>query len=453
MEAGFAKEDITPPLGAFLLGTGLATLRPCDRVNDPICVRALAVRDAGEEALIFGIDSCFLGRAEADRFKGALGRELGLLPRQILLNASHTHSAPAACAYVDMRDVPPLHDYLTQLETALIRAGRRAIEGRQRVRIRAGVGRSRVPVNRRQLRDGRIVNAPNPGGPVLDSLPVAFFESEAGEPVALLFEANTHPVCMRDRSVSADYPGVAMDRLDAHLGRPCSLLLQGAGCGNSRPAQLMNGREWNWTSGWAEATAVGEALAAEAIDTLQAGLRPVEPRVRAALFEAEFSFDPLPRTHYEAVLAERVEDGDRVEGPTLNTRKVLESYRHGWAKRYLDQFDRGAVPRTLPLQVQGIQLGRGLRLIALECEPMAELGRAIEVAYAAPGRDADGSSVTFALGYSNGDGIYLVTTPMLAEGGYEAESYWEYGHPAPLAPGIEGVLDGALAELRRRGIG
>jgi len=41
---------------------------------------------------------------------------------------------------------------------------------------------------------------------------------------------------------------------------------------------------------------------------------------------------------------------------------------------------------------------------------------------------------------------------MLDEGGYEAESYWEYGHPAPLAKGMEEILTRALQDLRGQGI-
>ena len=41
---------------------------------------------------------------------------------------------------------------------------------------------------------------------------------------------------------------------------------------------------------------------------------------------------------------------------------------------------------------------------------------------------------------------------MLDEGGYEVDSYWEYGFPAPLAKGFEQVLFQALKDLRTAGI-
>jgi hypothetical protein len=41
---------------------------------------------------------------------------------------------------------------------------------------------------------------------------------------------------------------------------------------------------------------------------------------------------------------------------------------------------------------------------------------------------------------------------MLEEGGCEANSYWEYGFPSPLATGIEHILTSGLQELRAHGI-
>ena len=41
---------------------------------------------------------------------------------------------------------------------------------------------------------------------------------------------------------------------------------------------------------------------------------------------------------------------------------------------------------------------------------------------------------------------------MLPQGGYEVISFWEYGLPARLAPGMEDAMTKALRTLRERGI-
>ena len=60
--------------------------------------------------------------------------------------------------------------------------------------------------------------------------------------------------------------------------------------------------------------------------------------------------------------------------------------------------------------------------------------------------------ITFPLGYTNGAQLYLPTENMLEEGGYEVESYHEYGQPARFTEGFESILMQTLNQLRVRGI-
>ena len=60
--------------------------------------------------------------------------------------------------------------------------------------------------------------------------------------------------------------------------------------------------------------------------------------------------------------------------------------------------------------------------------------------------------ITFPMGYTDGTQMYLPTSKMIDEGGYEAESYYEYRHPASLAKGIEKILLQGIRELQERGI-
>jgi len=94
--------------------------------------------------------------------------------------------------------------------------------------------------------------------------------------------------------------------------------------------------------------------------------------------------------------------------------------------------------------IQGLQLGKGLRLIGIESEAVAEWGPFIDKFY--------GGGITFSLGYTNGQGLYLPVSSMLDEGGYEVDSYWEYGYPSRLAKGMENVVRDGLIELRKQGI-
>ena len=293
----------------------------------------------------------------------------------------------------------------------------------------AGAARSALPVSRRKRdANGRVLFAPNRGGAVCDHLPICFLWNVAGECVALLFSVSCHPSSTSGLQISADYPGVAMKRLDSYLGSPCSLFLQGMG-GDAEPSVVARGEQW--VSGtWDDIARGGRIVAQEVIQALQKGLAPMEPEIQSCSIETEWALEPAP---------------DRSGYKVIESREGVSSPKRLWAERQIERFDRAQVlPKAVKVTLHGLQLGKGLRLIGIEGEAVAELGLLMLSFY------DDG--ITFPLGYTNGAQLYLPTTPMLDEGGYEVESYWEYGLPAPLTKGTEDILRDGLRELRACGV-
>ncbi|MCC7517556.1 MAG: hypothetical protein IT578_00050 [Verrucomicrobiae bacterium] len=431
MKAGFAKERITPPLGTRMMGFGQRDERMgCQSVHDDLFVRALHVEHGGEQALLAGFDLCFVGREDSHRFKGALGARFGLSPRQILLNASHTHGGAASGRWYAGDFLPTDPVYLRELQEALLRAVSRARQASVEVEIAAATGRSRLPMNRRRLNaNGRSENRPNPTGTVCDALPVCRLADARGQTVCLMFSTSAHPSAQGQFAITADYPGVAMRQLDAHLGDEASLFLQGM-AGDAKTRVCGEGRDTWRQDVWEDSEKGGELLAREVLARMEQGLRPVEPTVRSALVEMEWPLAPPPaRATFEAIAGDQEQD----------------AMKRRWARRQVEWMDRhGALPSRWPVFAQAIQLGAGLRLIALEGEPVAAHGRSV--------LDAFREGVTLPLGYSNGEGLYLATSEMLPQGGMEVESYWEYGPPSPLAPGMEAILARTLEAFRRSGI-
>lgn len=66
-------------------------------------------------------------------------------------------------------------------------------------------------------------------------------------------------------------------------------------------------------------------------------------------------------------------------------------------------------------------------------------------------REAFPDGLTFVLGYCDGQGLYLLTSRMIDEGGSGGVTYWEYGWPAPPAKSTESVASRTGEDLRAAG--
>lgn len=427
MKAGLAKVKITPPLGTPMEGFGGRDREQgCVGVHDDLFVRALSLEHDGCRALIMAADVCFFERAAVDRCKGAIGRALDLTPAQILINTSHTHVGPRLThwAYVEPDPV-----YVDWLGSAFVRAACMARDAEREATAWAGATRTRLPVSRRK-RDaaGAIQWWPAPAETVCDHLPICLFKDLRGRAIALLFSVSCHPSTTGGFEISADYPGEATARMDEHLGAPASVFLQGTG-GDAK-ARVIASEQEGWRRGtWEDVAEAGRIVAQEVIRAIEQGLDPVDPGITTCLVDTRWPLEPPPdRAQLEAALADPKE------------RQV----RREWAKAQLAVLDRGcALPEFAPVRVHGVRVGSGVRLVGLEGEAVAALGLLIN--------GICGDGVTFPLGYTNGAQLYLPTTEMLREGGYEVESYYEYGYPSRLAPGMESILKRSIEVFRSRG--
>lgn len=401
-------------------------------VHDDLYTRTLYLSQGDEEVLIIGMDLLFFHRAEIDRFKGAIAREMGLAPRQILINTSHTHLGPmvgTAWTYAPFH-VPNVF-YLDELERALIATSQEARETAREATVWAGATKSSLPMSRRAFdENGDLIQhmKPNPDGVVEDTLPVCLIKDENHDPIALLFSVSCHLSTASGYEISNDYPGVAIQLLNQYLGRDVTLFLQGTG-GDSKASVIGQGDRWK-SGTWEDVAVAGRMVADEVMGLLESGLAEVKPSLRAQQVDTHWPLQPLKsRDEYaRASEDENVAEWDRM-----------------WLKTLVDWMDSGRpVPTSTPVMLHGIQIGEDLRLVGLEGEAVSELGLLMEAFY-------DGG-ITFPLGYTDGCQAYLPTSKMLDEGGYEALSCWEYGLPTPFAKGIEDVILRGLKHLKAEGV-
>lgn len=151
MHIGWASTDITPERLVNLRGQHHA--RISTRVNDPLLVTALAISAGNQQMVMVSCDRVGIPDAILQRVREALeGRAPGLDPRNVFLNATHTHTAP------EIQDgiYPPLgpevmtaEEYADLFVTRVADCIARAWEARASGGVSWGFGHAVIGHNRR----------------------------------------------------------------------------------------------------------------------------------------------------------------------------------------------------------------------------------------------------------------------------------------------------------------
>ena len=236
--AGFARVDITPPMGTPL--AGYFAPRRAKGVLDGLEANALALSDGERTAVIVAAD--LLGM-EGSAFNAALRRRMaaaaGTDETALYVHCTHTHTGPGAgradAGRTDLFVGTDLYNEF--LAARLTDAARFAVEDLAPATI--AVGRSetrRISFLRRyRMKDGSLRTNPGVGNPDIAE-PVGFLDEtvrvlrigRAGAPDIAVLNFATHPDTIGGEMVSGDWPSAARRVFErAEPGTRC-ILLNGA---------------------------------------------------------------------------------------------------------------------------------------------------------------------------------------------------------------------------------
>src|SRR5262245_54031590 len=92
--AGAATSNITPPLGQPILG-GFVPY-PSPHITDELHARCLALDDGNTKLVFVVCDLLGIGRQVSDEARELIHKDLGIPVDNVLISATHTHSASSA---------------------------------------------------------------------------------------------------------------------------------------------------------------------------------------------------------------------------------------------------------------------------------------------------------------------------------------------------------------------
>ena len=241
-KAGFARTDITPPLGVYMPGYYQA--RHAKEILDPLSINCVAFNDGKKTALIMQFDTEALSDWTADGMRDAIVKATGVDRNAILLHASHTHDGGNLAAKVTQSSAAGVSvDPLTKLyvEMATTRAADAAVEAIRDLKVaKLSYQRTeakRISFGRRYLmKNGKVQTNPGtnnpdivkPAGPPPDeSVQVLRIDREGGKPICMI-NFQTHPDVVGGETITADWPGLTRTVFEAAtLGKAHCIVING----------------------------------------------------------------------------------------------------------------------------------------------------------------------------------------------------------------------------------
>lgn len=417
--AGVAAVDVTPREPIFMKGYGSRT-KPSEGVRQNLFVKALALRDeTGATSVLVTSDLHSYTRRMSDIIAEGAQKKYGLSRDRLILNGSHTHSGPAVTAETWLRpaeDINPeqeavIRRYTAHLLDQIVDLVGRAIQSLSPAQISFALGSAGFGVNRRRVAAG-MRHLPE----VVDQdVPVLNVRGADGSPRAVVFGYACHATSApADYQIGADWPGYAQAAIEAAYPGATAMFLNG--CGADCDPMPRSMEDLPRRHGETMATAVGQVLRRQ--------MRPVSGPLKTAFDYASIPFQTPPTRD---ALEQRLKSDSGMRA------------RH--ARLLLGILEReGKIDDHYPYPVQVWQFGTALTLIALGGEPVVD--------YALRFKGEYGWEDTWVAGYSNDVMGYIPSLRVLKEGGYEAGGAMvNYGRPGPLAPEVEEVIAGKVAEL------
>lgn len=412
LRVGAASVVITPAVGAPM--AGYYSPRAAAGVDDDLHAKAIVVERDGAKVAMVVCDLISMPRPVADDARRLIQQSLGLPAERVMISATHTHTGPVLPAG-SSRDpseeggLATAKEYVQTLPGLIARSVEAANQNLRPAKISVAIGREdRLSFNRRfHMKDGTVgwnpgklnPNIVRPVGPVDPEVPVVFFESADGKPVATYVNFAMHLDTVSGTRISSDYPHTLSTILAKLKGPEMVTVFSIGAAGDINHIDVSSGEK---QGGPQEARRIGTVLAGEVIKSY-ARLRPATtfaPRGRSELVELELA----PITPQEVEQARKVAVKFGKDAPTFLER--VHAYK------VLDVAAREGKP--LEAEVQAIALGEDLAFVALPGEIFVELGLAI--------KEQSPYRHTIIAELANGSIGYVPTRRAFTEGNYEPVS-------------------------------
>jgi len=276
IKAGFARVDITPPVGVWLSGYASRN-KPSEGISDELYAKALVLDDGQNKIAIVSADLLWVPLETTNKVRGIVKKKIGIPESNVIVCATHTHFGPKIDKIrKDWPDTPASKvdkSYVQKLTKRIAESILTAAKNTKPVKLGVVKGDiSEIVYNRRTKKpDGKVAMTfrlppANPNlvfGPIDPQVAILRVEDTSGALVGTIVNYACHPVCgatdnQEFYSISADYPGYTARVVEQMEGGICLFALGTAG--NMNPVRI---------EGENHRSRIGKALGGEVLRRLQ----------------------------------------------------------------------------------------------------------------------------------------------------------------------------------------
>ena len=433
MKAGFARLDITLPLGTGL--AGYFAPRPATGVLDPLSLNAIALSDGNETAIIITVDALGIREMFCKEIRALIEERTGVPADHVIINALHQHTSfvmrpkGGTCALQDT-------GYIEMLYRKFGDVAKMAVNDMADADLCVSIAPAVEPISfirRYRMADGRVKTNPGskwqdiiePAGKSDNDVRLLRFKREEKKDIALV-NFCTHPDVIGHSNISADWPGFVRRFVEAeHEDAHCLLVNGFQGDVNHINFQLEPEKRYKG-KGYEHSRYMGRVIADTVNNIWDSGVSREKTDVRAA-----------QTAIYNRTRTDGFEDYDICK-PIYDEFQKTFKIPEDAVINDLAYLRRVVEMRTDPIwrvvPVSAIAVG-DLAFVGLGGEPFSHYAEAI--------REGAPDKLVISVTCANGFEGYLPTETAFREGGYEATA-------SAFTPDLESQCVGAAVELLKK---
>ncbi len=410
LKAGAATVNITPQESHFLYGYPYVE-RMSTGTHDDLLSSALYLTDGKNQVLFIANDVIYVSKASTARIRESISEKTGIRASNILVAATHTHSAPVTVDLVISANDPIVpkvdRNYLKFMEESAVKAACQAVENATLAEIAVVVGDA----------TGIGTNRHNPAGAKDMDVPVLLVKNKTGAFIGCMLVCNMHPTILHEDStlLSGDFPHYVRKSLQNDLlGKECPVVYFTGTAGNQSPRHVTKSNTFE------EAERIGQIVT----DSIISKLTETVTFSSHMPVSAAQKFVDLPKRTFPPVewakehrdkTRKRFEELQKNSEIPQEVRTAEVNWFGSEELLYLSKLARDneleqAYQSSLPAEIQIIKVGRW-KFAAWPGEVFVEYGLELKEHF------ANVALITYANGELQG---YIVTREAQEKGFYEA---------------------------------